>query len=75
MSAHQSQIQSLSVRTLACCLVAGLMLGCEKTDPITTYRVSKTVPSQLLAEQDRMLAAMVPSGDQVWFFKVTGPQS
>ncbi|TWU57255.1 hypothetical protein [Rubripirellula reticaptiva] len=75
MSAHQSQFQSLSVRTLACCLIAGLTLGCQKTEPITTYRVSKTVPSQLLAEQDRMLAAMVPSGDQVWFFKVTGPES
>ncbi|WP_419189655.1 hypothetical protein [Stieleria marina] len=39
-----------------------------------TYSVPTKVPEQLLPGKDRMLAAMVPKDDQVWFFKVTGPE-
>jgi hypothetical protein len=58
-------------------LVSG---GCDSVDPIVTYRVPTKLPEELQQSESeqsssRMLAAMVPSGDQVWFFKVTGPES
>lgn len=68
MSAHSFR------RVVLCALVAS-MVGCDNVDPIVTYRVPTEIPAELQAGQDRMLAAMVPSGDQVWFFKVTGPES
>ncbi len=51
------------------------MIGCDRPQPIITYRVSTKIPEPFQIGKDRMLAAMVPSGDQVWFFKVTGPES
>ncbi len=49
--------------------------GCDKPDPIVTYTIRTKVPDQLLAGKDRMLAVMMPKGPDVWFFKVTGPES
>ncbi|TWU59350.1 hypothetical protein Poly51_21380 [Rubripirellula tenax] len=68
---------SLLAQTIFGCLIAAMVAlsGCDKTDPIITYRVPKKVPEELRTPQDRMLAAMVPNGDQVWFFKVTGPET
>ncbi len=51
-----------------------MVAGCNQTEPIVTYTVPTEIPEQLRAGKDRMLAAMVPQGDQVWFFKVTGPE-
>jgi hypothetical protein len=48
-------------------LAATLVLGCQ-TDEIRSYRVPK-------AEATRLLAAIVPHGDQTWFFKLVGPAS
>ena len=48
--------------------------GCEKIQPIVTYTVPTKVPDQFREQSQRMLAAMVPDGDQVWFFKVMGPE-
>lgn len=42
------------------------LAGCSPPDSIRRYEVAKTAPS------DRMLAAIVPHGDQAWFFKVSG---
>jgi len=59
--------------TLMICLMT-CMAGCDQTAPITTYTVPTRLPDELLPEQDRMLAAMVPKGQNIWFFKVTGPE-
>ncbi len=54
-------------------------LGCQDGAEIQSYSVPKERPvagEQAVAEElaaDRMLAAMVPHGDRMWFFKVTGP--
>jgi hypothetical protein len=48
-------------------------LGCEKPEPIREYSISKALPTALQAS-DRMLAAIIPEGDQVWFYKITGPK-
>ena len=55
---------------LACLALA----GCSNTDPIITYTVPTEVPEQLQADNRRMLAAIVPHGDQAWFFKVVAEQ-
>jgi hypothetical protein len=43
------------------------MLGCQN-DEIRSYRVPK-------AEATRLLAAIIPHGDQTWFLKLAGPAS
>ncbi len=59
---------------LAAVLICGLS-GCEQPEPIVTYRVPTKLPEQLLPSKDRMLAAMLSHGDQVWFVKVSGPEA
>src|SRR5688572_13249326 len=46
------------------CLFA--ILGCETPEGISSYSVRKSPPPS------RMLAAIIPHGDEVWFFKMTG---
>jgi hypothetical protein len=48
-------------------LSALLLLGCQQ-DEIRSYRVSKP-------EGTRLVAAIIPHGDQTWFFKLVGPVS
>jgi hypothetical protein len=59
--------------------------GCRKTDQIERYSVRKPPPIesprgsagdvQPVGEpKDRTLAAIVPKGEQGWFFKLTGPK-
>jgi hypothetical protein len=55
-------------------IVLTTLAGCQKTDPIVTYRVPTKVPEQLLPGKDRMLAAIAPHESKAWFFKVTGPE-
>ena len=50
------------------------LAGCNQPEEVTVTTVPTRVPDQLLPGKDRMLAAMVPQGDKVWFFKVTGPE-
>src|SRR3954453_12121054 len=55
--------------------------GCEPAEQIHSYTVPKEtkVAAPATSEQkpgeptDRMLAAILPSGDQAWFFKAVGP--
>lgn len=49
-----------------------LALGCSSEPDIKQYTVDTREPEQLQTEQ-RMLGAIVPQGDAVWFFKVVGP--
>ena len=68
--------QTLRRLTLAfSCGVIALSLGCQKPEPIVQYKVPTKLPEQLQPEKNRMLAAIVPLGKKVWFFKVTGPES
>jgi hypothetical protein len=57
-------------------------LGCGKAEQIQTYTVPKepkVTPATQVTESkpgaptDRMLAAILPSGEQAWFFKAVGP--
>ena len=50
---------------LAACLLATLLPGCAEDPQITT----RTVPKP---PKDRMLAAIVPVGQNGWFFKLSG---
>lgn len=52
---------------------AVLMAGCGSPEPVAVYTVPTSIPPQLRPGKERMLAAMVPVGDEAWFFKVTGP--
>jgi hypothetical protein len=70
-------------------LLAGLCLvsaiGCDRSERISHYRIpkdqalaasngpgaSEAAPSQ--AADFRMLAAMIPRGEQAWFFRLLGP--
>ncbi|MEM9367958.1 MAG: hypothetical protein AAGD07_18345 [Planctomycetota bacterium] len=67
---------SVSAICVAATWVAlALSLGCHNDEPIVTYRVPTTVPDALEAEPKRMLAAMIPRGDQSWFFKIMDDRS
>lgn len=53
-----------------------LVSGCGQADKIESYTVphEKTAHEQPKREAtDRMLAAIVPQGEQAWFFKLAGP--
>ncbi len=61
-------------------LVAGAAIsGCRQSEDIQTYIVSKEAPPPSAAmaasgePTDRMLAAILPAGQQAWFLKVVGP--
>ncbi len=66
--------------------VCGLLLGCadseriehytvNKPPPIATPKTDQAVPAQPTGEpKDRTLAAIIPHGEQGWFFKLTGPK-
>ncbi len=51
-----------------------VLAGCDSPEPVAIYTVPTHLPEQLQPPRERMLAAMVPQGEKVWFFKVTGPE-
>lgn len=58
----------------ACIFLAGV-IGCGNEAPIVTYKISTKVPDQLKPGKERMLVAILPLGEKVWFFKVSaGPE-
>lgn len=59
---------------MAAAMILMTLTGCEQSEGIQTYTIPKKVPEELLPGKERMLAVMVPRVDQVWFFKVTGPE-
>jgi hypothetical protein len=80
------KLTSRSVYPIAAILAASLLcaLGCGKTEQIQTYTVPKEPKVTAVADStdarpgeltDRMLAAILPSGEQAWFFKAVGPIS
>lgn len=50
------------------------IVGCNQADPIVQYSIPTEIPAVLRPGKERMLAAMMPKGDEVWFYKVTGPE-
>ncbi|MDB4338608.1 hypothetical protein OAA19_00710 [Rubripirellula sp.] len=73
-SSIKQVILGKNTRFLALIVLAVCLSGCgERAAPIEPYVISTKVPSEFLPQQERMLAAMFPKGDQVWFFKIVGP--
>ena len=73
-------VSKLSAARLAVGAMLALSLltaGCGDDDQITRYTIpneADTAQDPLLAEpQARMLVAMIPEGNQAWFFKLAGP--
>jgi len=75
---------SRSANPVVAILVAFVLctLGCGKTEQIQTYTVPKEPKVTAVADAtdakpgeltDRMLAAILPVGEQAWFFKAVGP--
>lgn len=65
----------LAAGVVACGAVAliGVTSGCaESEEPIRQYTINTQVPAAL-ESRDRMLGAILPHGDQVWFYKLAGP--
>ena len=65
---------------LVCSASAVMLAGCQENEEIRRYSVEKPlrldspIHGPTLDEPtDRLLAAIVPRGEQTWFFKVTGP--
>src|SRR5947209_3762772 len=56
---------SSRLRPLLIALTAAVLCGCQH-DEIRTYRVDKP-------EKTRLLGAILPHGENTWFFKVSGP--
>ncbi|MEM6468834.1 MAG: hypothetical protein AAF802_04645 [Planctomycetota bacterium] len=56
----------------AVCLL--VLSGCAEEKGISVYTIPKQIPEQLKPGKDRMIVTMAPRGDQVWFFKLTGPE-
>ncbi len=57
--------RAIACISISCVLLTALLAGCRTEEGISQY----TVPKKL----DRMLAAMIPVGEDAWFFKITGP--
>ena len=60
---------------IALCSLALGLAGCSQPEEVVIYEIPTTPPAKLLPEKRRTLAAMVPQGKDVWFFKVSGPTS
>ena len=68
---------------LVAAFCASLGLGCQKADEIRSYTVPKEPAAAVATDRpaeageptDRMLTAIVPVGNQAWFFKVVAPLS
>jgi hypothetical protein len=63
-------------------VVVAAAVGCEQREQIRSYTVAKERQAEPAAAQqepaaaaDRMLAAILPAGQQAWFFKAVGPAS
>ncbi len=76
------QLRRTPLTLLFTALVATLAIGCQKPEQIRSYtvpkeakvEVAKAAPAAVPGKPtDRMLAAIVPTGSQAWFFKVVGP--
>ncbi len=57
-------------------VATSVLVGCDSAEPIRQYTIPTIAPAQLRPSQQRMIAAMVPIENEVWFFKITaGPKS
>src|SRR5947199_3266631 len=47
-----------------------LAVGCQKDEPVTSYTVEHADRQKL-----RLLAAIIPHGEKIWFFRLSGPDA
>ena len=73
-------MSSKFVSLLALVLLLSMFFGCQRQEGITTYTVEReTAPRSVTDYEavarslDRVLVAILPQGDQAWFFKMAGP--
>jgi len=66
--------------TLLLAVGIAALAGCKPDETIRSYSVNRTSEpetpvdaSQIAAQLDHILTAVVPQGDQAWFFKLSGP--
>jgi len=52
-------------------LIASLSTGCNKPSPVIQYTIDHRMPPQLRGEK-RLVGAMIPQEQEVWFFKILG---
>lgn len=68
-------------RRLCVALTAFALSGCGNVEPLSVYTVPKeelvnrrgAEKLQRTGEKQRILAAIVPQGENTWYFKITGP--
>jgi hypothetical protein len=67
---------------VAATVAAAMLFGCRESAQIRSYTVAKEASPPAAVEStsaapsdatDRMLSAILPAGEQAWFFKVVGP--
>lgn len=62
------------ILAIACALALAPLVGCEQ-DEIRRYQVARVeTPRPRASAPDRMLGAIVPHDDRMWFFKLAGPK-
>ena len=78
-------LQRPRLNFLFAALVTAMFFGCQKPEQIRSYSVPKEPKTEVAKTEaeapaakpgeptDRMLAAILPSSGQAWFFKVVGP--
>lgn len=54
-------------------LVAAAVTGCGENYEIRRYQAPKVTQVASTGESERMLAAIIPRGEQTWFLKMVGP--
>ncbi len=68
------QRTALHGRFIASVVTLLLLMGCSDQPEIRQYRIAGEVPKPLIT-RDRMLVAMVPQEQDVWFLKLMGPET
>ncbi|MEZ6091152.1 MAG: hypothetical protein R3C05_24640 [Pirellulaceae bacterium] len=59
------------IACIATVLGIAFLTGCRQREEITEYTIPTKVPD-ILVQQDRMLGAIVPATNKVWFYKLVG---
>jgi hypothetical protein len=52
-----------------------MVAGCAESEGIRTYTVKRTESARAPVGASRTLGAIIPRGDEAWFFKLMGPDS
>ena len=63
--------------SLLCLAICCWLSGCQRDEEIVHYQVARleTARPEPMKEAVRLLGAIVPHDDQLWFFKIVGPDA